>query len=428
MDSLMSNINLILYISIWIITIIAYQKKKQYFDAGSLILFSYLFYSIVSLILFNSPLYTFNGITLFPFIYLYLMLRLAFMPILKYDSNKIDKIQNPNILLFNTLSIFIILVSLIQLPKVYSSFSTNIYRLILDSSGGIDMYNESLSRNLSTGDGNITNLPYIFSSAFRNIGILLFFYYLTIEKRSKLILAGLATSILINLLSSVAIAQRGAIFEVLLSLILSYFVLRKFIHSRINRIIKVVGIFVIIASTIPVIYMTISRFGDNEGGELSSLYFYVGQENLYFNNYGLDNGGIRYGDRTFPLFKRILGFDNVPINFWERRIKYPDLKINDEVFIGFVGDFTLDFGPYIAPLIFIIFSLFALKKTRVRKRRLLFHQLILIHFVMYLCMLGGMKLYPFSDVGGNLQLIVYIFLYIVFRLDYESLKSKNRIT
>ena len=30
--------------------------------------------------------------------------------------------------------------------------------------------------------------------------------------------------------------------------------------------------------------------------------------------------------------------------------------------------------------------------------------------MMCLCMLGGMKLYPFSDVGGNLQLIIYFLL------------------
>jgi hypothetical protein len=38
---------------------------------------------------------------------------------------------------------------------------------------------------------------------------------------------------------------------------------------------------------------------------------------------------------------------------------------------------------------------------------------------MIVCMLGGLKLYPFSDVGGNLQLIVYFLAYLFFRLDYN---------
>ena len=170
-----------------------------------------------------------------------------------------------------------------------------------------------------------------------------------------------------------------------------------------------------------------SRFGESEAGSESSVFFYAGQENLYFNNFGLDNGGLRYGDRTFPLFKKMLGFENVPDNFWERRSKYPNLQINDEVFIGFIGDFTLDFGPFITPFIFIFFTIFILNKTIIRNKVILFHQLILLHFVMCLCMLGGMKLYPFSDVGGNLQLIIYFLAFLFFRLVYAySLKRQRK--
>jgi hypothetical protein len=149
-------------------------------------------------------------------------------------------------------------------------------------------------------------------------------------------------------------------------------------------------------------------------------------ENLNFNNYGLDDGGIRYGDRTFPLFKRMLGFDNVPHNFWERRDKYPNLKVNDEVFISFVGDFTLDFGPFIAPLIFILFTFFILNLTRIRNGRILFHQLILVHFVMCVCMQGGMKLFSFSDLA-NLRIIVCFIAYIFFRFDSENKHKQIKV-
>jgi hypothetical protein len=35
-------------------------------------------------------------------------------------------------------------------------------------------------------------------------------------------------------------------------------------------------------------------------------------------------------------------------------------------------------------------------------------------------MLGGLKLYPYSDLGGNLQLILYVIAFIFFKLDYDS--------
>ena len=427
MESLLSNIYLVLYIITWIVTIILYQKRKLHFDAGSLLLFSYLLYSIVSLVLYHNPFsfYTFERIRLFPFVYLYLMLMLAAWPILRYDDNQINEIQKPNPFLLNAVCLFFIVISLVQLPTIISDFSSSLTKLLMSSSGGQELYDEgALSDDM--GYGNIRNLPAIFSNAMFSIGILLFFYYLTLNKPNKLIVIGLFISSLISILTSISRGQRGGMVETLLVMIITYFALRKFIPSKINKIIKIIGTFLIIILTIPLIYLTISRFDNKDEGSQSSLYFYVGQENLYFNNYGLDDGGIRYGDRTFPLFKQILGFDNVPRNFWERRVKYPNLNINDDVFSTFVGDFTLDFGPFVSPLLFILFTLFILKKTRIQNGRILFHQLILVHFVMNVCMLGGLKLFSFADIGGNLSLIVYFVAFISFRLDYIISQQRNR--
>jgi oligosaccharide repeat unit polymerase len=420
MDSLISNINICLYILAWVVTIILYHIQKKIIDAGSILLFTYLIYSVTSLLLYNSPFYHFNRIRLFPFIYLFLILMLVFWPILKYNANKINEIQKVPSIYISIISLVFIVASLVQLPTIISDFAFSIKRLLTTSSGGLDLYNKAMAGSRSIGDGKISNLASIISNAFGNFGILLFFYYLTLKKRSKLILIGLFISSILSILINIILGQRGPILETLLSMIITYFALRRFLQPKVNRIIKIVGKYLLLASLIPVIALTNSRFGDSKKGSMSSLYLYGGQENLYFNNYALDNGGIRYGDRTFPLFKRILGFENVPKNFMERRDKYPNLKMSDENFYTFVGDFTIDFGPVIATLIFLFFTFFVIIKTKIRDGIIRFHQLILLHFVMSVCMLGGMKLYPFSDVGGNLQLIVYFIAYMIFRLDYNA--------
>lgn len=429
MESLTDIINLVLYITAWILTIIAYQKKRRHFDAGSLLLFSYLLYSIVSLLLYNNPfsIYTFNRIRIFPFIYLYLMLMLAALPVLKYDNNKIKEIQKPNTVLLNTVSIIFIIFSLAHLPTIISDFATGLMKLLTSSSGGAELYDEGMLDYVKNNDGNISNVAAIISGAMSGIGILLFFYYLTMKKYNIFILAGLFLSCIVSILTSISRGQRGGIIETLFIMSITYFALRKHIPAKINKRIKIIGIFLIIVIAVPLFALTNSRFENTESSSKTSFYFYVGQENLYFNNYGLDDGGIRYGDRTFPLFKQMLGFDNVPHNFLERRQKYPKLKINDEVFITFVGDFTLDFGPLVAPLIFILFTLFILKNTRIRNGRILFHQLILVHFVMIVCMIGGLKLYPLSDIGGNLTLIVYFVAFICFKLDYDSIIRRKKV-
>jgi oligosaccharide repeat unit polymerase len=422
----LSNIYILLFILGWITTIILYQKKKKSFDAGSVLLFSYLFYAVMSLCLYNNPYYKFNNIEIFPFIYLFLMLMLAFSPILRYDYNKIDKIQKPPALYLNLVSIVFIIASLMQVQDIVSNFAVSIVRLLLDSAGGQDLYNEAMAESIHLGDGRISNFFSIISNAYGNFGILLFLYYLTLNNRNKFILIGLFISIIISILTNITLGQRGPLIEIILSIVITYFALRKFYQPKVNKIIKIIGITFLISISIPLIALTVSRFGESEAGSKSSVFFYAGQENLYFNNYGLDNGGLRYGDRTFPLFKKMLGFENVPDNFWERRSKYPNIQINDEVFIGFIGDFTLDFGPFIAPIIFIFFIIFILNKTIVRNNVILFHQLILLHFVMSLCMLGGMKLYPFSDVGGNLQLIIYFLAFLFFRLAHAYSLKRQR--
>lgn len=426
LQKIFSNINLILFILLWITTIVIYQKKKRHFDAGSVLLFSYLFYAIMSLFLYNNPYYKFNDIEFFPFIYLYLMLILAFSPVLRYDYNKITRIQKPPQIFLNIVSLVFIIASLMQIPDVISGFTVSIVRLLVDTAGGQDLYNEAMAESKSLGDGSISNLPSIISNGYGNFGILLFFYYLTLDKQNKFISIGLFAACIIGVLNNISLGQRGPILEIVLSMIITYFCLRKFYSSKLNKLIVRIGIGFFVLTSIPLIALTASRFGDTEEGSESSVFYYAGQENLFFNNYGLDNNGIRYGDRTFPFFKKILGFENVPENFWERRTKYPNLQINDEVFIGFVGDFTLDFGPYIAPFIFIFFVIFVLNRTIIRNRVILFHQLILIHFLMSLCMLGGMKLYPFADVGGNLQLIVYVLVYVFFKLLYHYIIKRNK--
>ena len=422
---LTSYLNIIFYILAWIVTLMVYQLKKKHFDAGSLILTSLLIYSIASLYLYDSPYYRFNQIHIFPFIYMYLMYMLALSPILKYDNNKIKEIKRPSIVLLNVVSIIFIIASFAQFPTIISNFSNSIANLLFNDSGGQELYDEAMSNSYGSGSG-ITNLPAIISGAFTNFGVLLFFYYITLKNNNKLILIGLLLSCIVILIAYITLGQRGLIMEIMFSLIITYFALKKFFQPKIKKITKIVGVFLLIATAVPTIALTNSRFGNTSGGSESSLYFYTGQANLFFNNYGLDNGGIRYGDRTFPLFKRMLGIDNVPSNFWERREKYRHLKINDSVFTSFVGDFTLDYGPFLATFMFIVFTLIVIKMTKIRNQKINFHQLILLHFVMCVCFLGGLKSFTFSDVGGNLQIIVYFLMFIIFWFSHDYNRMLRR--
>lgn len=425
----LSNFWLFLYCLTWLITFYLYQKKKKIFDAGSLILLSYLGYSILSYYAFNHTRdLAYNEIRFFPFLYLYLMTMLAVSPVLRFDQLKTRVIQRPSKYALNTVCIIYIIASLCWIPSIASNIVGGITRIMIDTAAGQDIYNDVMaeSRLANIGDGAIANLPAIIAGVLCDVGILIFFYYLTLENRNKFILVGLFISIIVTILSPIAESQRGPAIDRMLAVMVTYCAFRSYYSTRVRKLVGIIGVSALIIVLVPLIAITISRFDDGDSGALDSVAGYAGMQNLNFNNYGLDNGGIRYGDRTFPMFKRMLGFSNVPHNFWERRDKYPHLKIDDGYFIGFVGDFTLDFGPFIAPMIFILFTSFVLARTRIRKGRILFHQLILLHFVMNICMEGGLSLYSYADTG-NLRVIAYFLAYVFFSIDYSNSKKNQMI-
>lgn len=421
----LSNIWLFLYSSAWLVLFFFYQKKKRTYDAGSIILISYLGYSLLSFYLYNIS-DEYKPMQLFPFIYLFLMIWLAVSPVLRFDTLKTPNIQKPSNRSLNFISWFYVIVSLFWLPSIATNLIDGITAIMIDSAAGQDIYIETMreSRTGNIGDGNIANLPAILAGVFCDLGILLFFYMLTLKNTNKYLLIGLAVAVILSILNPISESQRGPAIDRLFAVIVTYFALRNYYSPKIRKVCRYVGVSAIIILSLPIAAITISRFGNGEDRAMESVISYAGMQNLNFNNYGLDNGGIRYGDRTFPMFKRMLGFSNVPHNFWERRDKYPHLKIDDGVFIGFVGDFTLDFGPIVAAIIFILFTLFVTSNTNTRKGRILFHQLILLHFVMNVCMEGGMKLFSYADTG-NLRIIGYFLFYIYFRLDYESSKRRK---
>lgn len=75
-------------------------------------------------------------------------------------------------------------------------------------------------------------------------------------------------------------------------------------------------------------------------------------------------------------------------------------------------------------VIFFIFTAVFNTATKVHNKTVLFHQLILLQLVSCICVQGGMTLFSYGDIGGNLALIVFFVAYFLFKFDYKhNLKS-----
>lgn len=408
------NILLAGYLLLWTVTFFWYQYKGREVDAGSIIILSYIGYAIFSILTYNEPIpivmYLYDPLRLFPFIYLFVMLMIALSPAIYHHIVPVKTIENPNTRILFPIGVISILCAIILIPSIIGNLQEGLVMLFLDNDAGKDAYEEQLKDAEDSG-GTIRNLPAIIYNMLYDITVFIAFYLLSRKDKKLMFLIPLFLSFIVGLLMPVMKGQRGMVILNTYTIVVGYMLFRRFLSKRLNAMVNKVGIIFLILLSLPIIAITVSRFDGRKMAVTNYLTWYIGQGNLYFNNHGLDAGGIRYGDRTINLVKRLIDPDT-PKNYVERRDKYHNLELDDNVFSTFVGDFTIDFGPYLAVVIFIVFNVWVIMQIRTRGSTIKLHQLLLLYFTECICMQGGMYLFSYSDVGGNIRIIAFALLYV----------------
>lgn len=158
------------------------EEEKDYVCFS--LYFNVLFvFAIMSYLLYNDPeqIYVFKELRFFPFLYLFVMLYIASIPIQKFDSCKVYSIQEPTMWKLNLFASLFIFTSLLSLPALINNVQ-KIPLLLLDSSVGLTSYRESIEIAQANKAGSISNLPAIINGLYSKLGAFLLFYYLTLEK------------------------------------------------------------------------------------------------------------------------------------------------------------------------------------------------------------------------------------------------------
>ena len=416
-----NNILAFTYLALWIVTFIWYHFKYQTLDAGSAIIGMYIIYAIFSILAINDELFSmgFNPLKLAPYIYLYGMMMVALAPITYIHFHPTNTIENPHTKIFTFLSWFIFICAILMLPKILSDQTGGLTSILSDASAGNEAYSEQVDKVSSSGS-SIRNLPAVIYNSLSDFPPFLFFYSLTLQKRNKITMFALVVLLLVSIYIPISQGLRGGTVTAVLTIWGGYMLFRKYLSKSVNKVITRIGAASIVIIAVPIIAITISRFGKEQAGVSGFVKWYVGQGSLYFNNYGLDNGGIRNGDRTMNLFKRFIDKDT-PKNFVERRDKDRFLEIDDNFFSTFVGDFTLDFGPIIPVFIFLVFNVLIIFLIKPKNNKLKVYQLLLVYLIACICLQGGMTLYSYSDLGA-LRLIAIALVYTYLRYHEVLLK------
>lgn len=408
---------LIFNVALYIATLIIYLHNKKCFDLGGFVLLLYVFVSITAVELFNSPLSNFNHLELFPFIYLYFGLMAMFWPILKFRENKIIEFAICDSPLLRLLSLVTILITCITLfVKVGSIPLSSLvdYRILLNNYENVHDGLESMSTK--------TNYSVLFYYILKEFTVPLLIYNIMI-KNKKLTL-WLVACVVFNIVISLSEGSRSGMIALIMSVPFIYLVCIKVISPQVRkRIMVAIAVFsgiIIIGFSV----VTLARFGQNKGDGIlvHSLKNYTGQSFLVFNNYGLDANGVRYGDRTAPIVRMVLGL-KTSTNYYERRSTYWNMLVNDSYFCTFVGDFTLDYGPELGMIIILIFSFIFGNILKQKGDNYTFSQLFML-YILYRWCASGFTLWSYAEKTGNVQLLLIFLVYILVRRE-EKNEFKN---
>jgi len=418
-----SVLNLFVYITLWLITLIIHQKKKKYFGASSFVLASFLVYSIISFVWYNSISYSKPKLTLFPFVYLYVALIIACMPILKYNEKKISHFVHPSKHFVYGFVLIYVICALVQIPGIIGNMSNGITALLVNSDMGAEMYNE-LNKSSTRALGGISNIFAIFYNSFSDVSIIFFFYFWAFYPKMKKIILLLSFCLVVQILGSISMGGRTETTMKILSVIVAFVTMRHFLSEKQRRLSYICGAIFIGFVVLLFASLTISRFSERSEGIEGGTFYYVGQGNLNFNTHVLSETHVRNGDRTANTFKYLLGFD-VPNGIQATRLKYGYMKIDDSIFSTFVGDFVLDYGPIITIILFVLFSTLFCHITRIRSGKIYMHQLIALYFCMCVVTQGGFYLFNYS-FSRNLTILAFFILYIYFYIDSRALMSDKR--
>lgn len=379
--------------------------------------FVWLFYAILSvgaIYLFNiESIWNFNEITLFPLIYLFVTLALFMKPIYAFSAEKTNNIIMPSKRLMKFLSWGVIVVYLMLFVQtVLTSFSLSD---LFNSNVLAENYANSADK-VGTDDG--VNIWGVLKNVFSGVIWLAFMYNWV--KGNKILTIGLLFALVVSILFAASGGSRGGMARVFVDIPFMYFAFRKSMTPKMKKVFFLSISTFIAFGLIGFIGLTVGRYGDSSYSIFDSVVYYASSNFIMFDNYALDANGVRYGDRTFPLIRLLLGLD-ITGNYLRRREVYSQMTLNDSQFSTFIGEFLLDYGPVWGFIILMLFSSLLYRGTKAKGQYHLSN--ILIFSLVFRICVAGYSLFSYSEVEGNLSLLYILFFYIVFRYSESNVRN-----
>lgn len=400
--------------------------KKNTFDVSAFIITIYGFIALMGVVLYTYPVShrLFNDISLFHFIYLFVIFYLSIRPISKCRTITGSTIIAPPDFFFNLFIYLVGLITIVRLPSLVGNIKENLVYMITDTSFLSDRY-----QNIGGGGGGgfssgQYNIISILGGMIDEIAIFLLMYYLTLPNKKKWIVVVLSFASILSPMGALTQGRRGSMAFAILNFLAFYLFFKDSFEKKLKSAIKttifvVVGFIVFGMSLITISRFTKTHMSDDYASY--SIVYYLGQPMVYFSKACSTQPYYREGDRTIPLIKSF--FVDGAYSYDSRMTKYFGMTVDESVFSTYYGEIILDYGHYIGFILLITFILILYGMGPHNKKRYPFYQVLPIVILIDLLVCGWSQS-PFTDVGGNLHFVFIILMYIYFYIAHYSKKSK----
>lgn len=391
----LTSINAFLYAMLFLYS---YKKCK---NKSHVLLISFIWFisSIFSIFYVQSDIKweSIHETTFLPFIYLFGVFILTYWPLLIVQSKKLVIDESKFI---NKVCLFISIIAFIP-------FIENVIKIFLSGFSMADLAENYENRGDINFDlrshmsfvGSKLNSVLIFM---QHITPILLFNYLSQKREKKLIIIiGLICAILNIALFSFNLGSRGVTFNLLLYVCFIFLLYKDHLSKKYLKIITITGSLLSGILILCLVYITISRFGNTQYTLLDWVYRYAGESFVNFNNDLFYISNYTNGENTFPFI-----FNNGQRNIYELS---KITGVRAYVYYTYIGDFYMDFGPYIT--IILVSFLSILFYRFLKKREKLNLGSIIIYSLYSMIMLLSTNCFYFINRGiiyGTFTLIVGI--------------------
>lgn len=388
MNILLTFCNSLLYCG----TFYYFWKKNKKVNIGILVLSLWSLSAICGIYYCQTDLHKWNHtFTLLPFIYVFLLFMISIFPLLNLKEWKIQNIST-NIRLINKLAI---LISIIAIIPFYENLIQLFYTIQSGSDEMIEVLNSRYRDETYDQYYYMSDIGKKLTWYNNNLGIVsncLFLYYISFFKKNKILITGLLISILTTYLAAYNTSARYIIVKNMLLLVFYGLIFYRFMNYKTQK--KLIKYSVIVIGSFITMTMIISIFRYSDIMEnkaysysmLDWLSLYLSEGFLNFNGDMWYIKDYLWGRNTmflerymFDITQHVEGRDFV---IFESIVKIPM-----NYFYTMIGDFYVDFGPWLTPIIITCISFIFCKFCKYSQNMLL-SKLILIGVWGKACLIG----------------------------------------